>query len=644
MTLFKPLGNSILRAIYRLKILPRWVIIIIDLAIIAISSFLGYILRFNFSISELNSFNYIEGILVSVLSALLAVLITDSYKGIVRYTGIQDGVRIFYMLSLHLLIVLSVNLVYHYNYQLNFIPYSVIIISFLASFLFLFNYRLLVKYIFSFYNPSALRNAHVLIYGAGQTGIMTKHVFDSSPTSRVIGFLENDDHKIDKVLNGSRIYSAGLASIESLIINMRVDELIITVKNLGSETKNEIFDLCLKHHVKMRMVPPIEKWVKGELSLNQIKEVNIEDLLERDSIRLEDANIQRQIYDKRVCVTGAAGSIGSEIVRQLASYSPKEIILVDQAESALFEIDRQIKKASNNFLISSYVADITNRQRMAGIFRDHNPEIIFHAAAYKHVPLMERNPSEAVNCNVLGTKILADLAVEFKVKKFVMISTDKAVNPTSVMGCSKRIAEIYVQSLNRYLSSGLTDRFPTAFVTTRFGNVLGSNGSVIPVFRKQIEQGGPVTVTHPDITRYFMTIPEACRLVLEAGAMGRGGEIFIFDMGQLVKIHDLAKRMIRLSGFEPNKDIEIVFTGLREGEKLFEELLTDKESTLPTHHEKIMIAKVPEYSYPEIDNYVELFNDFVDDKNELKMVALMKELVPEFKSNYSRYQVLDRVE
>jgi len=321
-------------------------------------------------------------------------------------------------------------------------------------------------------------------------------------------------------------------------------------------------------------------------------------------------------------------------------YNPREIILVDQAESPLYELELEIRNLETHVPTYSFLADISNRERMLSIFHEHKPEIIFHAAAYKHVPMMESNPSEAVLCNIIGTKVVADLAVDFEVQKFVMVSTDKAVNPTNVMGCSKRIAEIYVQSLNNILR--ISRDHHTGFVTTRFGNVLGSNGSVIPMFKKQIAMGGPVTVTHPDITRYFMTIQEACQLVLEAGAMGRGGEIFIFDMGQSVKILDLARKMIRLSGLEPDKDIEIVFTGLREGEKLYEELLNNQENTLPTHHRKIMIANVKEYSYQDINKYIELFLDLIHDKNELKMVALMKELVPEFKSNYSRYEILDK--
>jgi FlaA1/EpsC-like NDP-sugar epimerase len=339
-------------------------------------------------------------------------------------------------------------------------------------------------------------------------------------------------------------------------------------------------------------------------------------------------------------ITGAAGSIGSELVRQIIQYSPASLVLVDQSESELYAIEREIQSGNSGAKVILYLADITNKDRMRSIFEFHKPNIVYHAAAYKHVPMMESNPCESVLCNILGTKLLADISVEFGVSKFVMVSTDKAVNPTNVMGCSKRIAEIYVQSFNNHLID--RSEAGTAFITTRFGNVLGSNGSVIPMFKKQIQQGGPITVTHPEVTRYFMTIPEACELVLEAGAMGKGGEIFVFDMGQAVKIVDLAKKMVYLSGLEFGKDIDIIFTGLREGEKLYEELLSKHENTMPTHHTKIMIAKVKEYKFEEVSSFVDLFNDLVYDKNELKMVALMKELVPEYRSNYSRYEVLDK--
>lgn len=633
--------NRFLRSMQSLKLLPRWVIILIDLSFIAFSAFLGYCLRFNFDVQDIIGIRFLNGITLYTISGLVSIVLTSSYKGIIRYTGVQDGVRIFYMLILNVALVTVFNFLYSLQAINNLIPYSVILISFLASFLFLFNYRLLVKYIFSFYKRAILKRGNVLIYGAGQTGIITKHVIESSQSSRVVGFLEDDQNKVGKVLNGSRIYSIRDNDLELMLDNFNVDELIITIKNLSSEAKNDIVDTCLRNQVKVRIVPPAEKWVKGELSINQIKEINIDDLLERETIKMDDINLQKQLFGKRICITGAAGSIGSELVRQVMQYKPDSVILIDQNESALFEIDREVKSDENGIVVIPYIADITNVERMQRIFGENKPNLLFHAAAYKHVPMMERNSSEAIVCNILGTKILADLAVEHGVEKFVMISTDKAVNPTSVMGCSKRIAEIYVQSLNNHLDK--TGAPHTAFVTTRFGNVLGSNGSVIPVFKKQIEQGGPVTVTHPEITRYFMTIPEACRLVLEAGAMGRGGEIFIFDMGKSVKIFDLARKMIQLSGFLPGKDIDIVFTGLREGEKLYEELLNQKENTIKTHHQKIMIAKVQEHGYLEMNKYIELFNDLVNDRNELKMVALMKELVPEFRSNYSRYEVLDQV-
>lgn len=569
----------------------------------------------------------------------LAIMATNSYKGIIRYTGIQDGARIIYMVGLNSLFACLINLTFYSNSQINIIPYSVILISFLSSFLFLFNYRLLVKYIFTYYKNAILKKSRVLIFGAGQTGIITRHVIDSTARMRIAGYLEDDKNKVGKVLDGAKIYSAEPKELDVLLKELNIDELIFTVKDITLERKNEVVDICIKNQVKIRTVPPVEKWVRGELSLNQIKEINIEDLLGRESIKIKNENVEADIRGKRIMITGAAGSIGSELVRQVIQYNPDSLILVDQAESPLYEMERELKLHTGVTKVALYLADITNKERMASIFKDHRPEIIYHAAAYKHVPVMESNPSEAVSCNVLGTKIVADLAIEVKAIKFVMISTDKAVNPTNVMGCSKRIAEIYVQSLNSYLQKEPISR--TSFVTTRFGNVLGSNGSVIPLFKKQIMMGGPITVTHPEVSRFFMTIPEACQLVIEAGTMGKGGEIFIFDMGKSIKIMDLAKKMIQLSGLDPERDINVVFTGLREGEKLYEELLAKSENTMPTHHQKIMIAKVQEYEYIEINKYIELFNDLVNDRNELKMVALMKELVPEFVSNYSRYEVLD---
>lgn len=628
--------------LYRLRILPRWMIVFIDLWFILLSCVIGYLLRFNFSVNTILTYHFLFGVLFYLTCGLFSILVTNSYKGIIRYTGLQDGVRIFYMVTLNLVLACAVNLIYNNNGRGNLIPYSVICIAFLASFLFLFNYRLLVKYCFSYYKKRMIKTSNVLIFGTGQTGLITKHVIDATHNTKVVGFLEDDEYRVGKVIDGAKIFNANGEALEEILDDYSIDEVVITIKHLSVERKNEIVDICLRNHVRVRMVPPADKWVKGELSLNQIKEINIEDLLGREVIQLNDRHVEEDIRGKRVCVTGAAGSIGSELVRQLATYNPECIVMIDQAESPLYQLEQDIRSLGKRVRLFPYLADITNEGRIQAIFTERKPDVIFHAAAYKHVPVMESNPSEAVICNVLGTKIVADLAVAFKVKKFVMISTDKAVNPTNVMGCSKRIAEIYVQSLNAHLERTSQDH--TLFITTRFGNVLGSNGSVIPMFKRQIETGGPVTVTHPEITRFFMTIPEACQLVLEAGAMGKGGEIFIFDMGRSIKIVDLAKKMILLSGFQPGKDIEIVFTGLREGEKLYEELLNNKENTTETHHKKIMIAKIQEYSYKEIDNYIDLFHDLINDRNELKMVALMKELVPEFKSNYSRYEVLDNKE
>ncbi|MBX2912880.1 MAG: polysaccharide biosynthesis protein [Cyclobacteriaceae bacterium] len=626
--------------VQNLKILPRWVIIFIDLFFIGFSCILAYFIRFNFNTTDFAANNYWEGTALYLLCALLSILATSSYKGIIRYTGLEDSVRIFYMVALNMLLVGLANLVYYYNYKSNIIPFSVVLITFLSSFLLLFNYRLLVKHVFSYYKDAILKNFRVLIFGAGQTGIVARHVINSTPRMQVVGFLEDDVNKIGKVLDGARIYEGSPGGLDALVKNLHIDELVIAVKDISLDRKNELVDVCIRNKVKVRTIPAVEKWVRGELSYSQIREINIEELLGRESIKLDNDNVKKDLVGKRVLISGAAGSIGAELVRQVVLYGPSLVVLVDQAESAMYELEREIKDQNSLVKIIPYLADITNAERLEYVFKEFQPDLVYHAAAYKHVPMMESNPSEAVSCNILGTKALADMAVKYKVKKFVMISTDKAVNPTNVMGCSKRIAEIYVQSLNNHLSS--TGMGNTVFVTTRFGNVLGSNGSVIPLFKKQIKEGGPVTVTHPEITRFFMTIPEACQLVLEAGTMGKGGEIFIFDMGKAIKILDLAKKMVRLSGYEPDRDVPIVFTGIREGEKLYEELLTTTENTLPTHHSKILIAKVQEYGFTEINKFVDLFHELVYDKNELKMVALMKELVPEYKSNYSRYEVLDK--
>lgn len=628
------------RFIKRLIILPRWIIIIIDLFIISFSVAAGYALRFNFSYSDIQLHNPLLGLTVCVFTAFVSIVMTKSYAGIIRYTSLEDGIRLLYTSVIGFTLTGVLNLIYHYNAKTNLIPYSVLFISFFASFLFLFYYRLIVKSFFSYLKAESRDRVNVIIFGAGQSGMITSQIIDQSTARhyRVVAFVEDDVNKHGKEINGIKIFDAQKHFTE-LVDQFSVKELIIAIRDLPLERKNEIVDQCLQLDVKVKTVPPIENWVHGELSWGQIKEVNIEDLLGREAISISNDILFDSLVKKRICVTGAAGSIGSELCRQIVNQSPEALILVDQSESALYDIEMELKGMKKATAIHTYIADIANADRIRSIFTQLKPHLVFHAAAYKHVPMMESNPSEAIVTNILGTRVLADLAQEIGVEKFVMVSTDKAVNPTSVMGCSKRVAEIYVQSLDSHLKH--TGNTRTSFVTTRFGNVLGSNGSVIPTFKRQIQNGGPVTVTHPEITRYFMTITEASRLVLEAGIMGRGGEIFIFDMGKPIKIVDLARKMIKLSGLEPGKDIDIAFIGLRDGEKLYEELLNNNENTIPTHHNKILKAKVHEYDYPYVQSMVSLFEDLVHDKNELKMVALMKEIVPEFKSNYSRFEVLD---
>ncbi|MDQ3392587.1 MAG: polysaccharide biosynthesis protein [Bacteroidota bacterium] len=630
-----------IRIIQSLKILPRWIILLIDLFVLLCSVTFAYLLRFNFDTREIILNRFLYGTLMFLGCSFLAILITQSYSGIIRYTSIQDGWRIVYTTTIGVVIALLINLLHLKIYGNGMIPLGVIIIAYLNSIIFLFSYRLSVKHIFFYYTNVIDKRLNVVIFGAGQFGQFTKQIInhESGSNIKVVAFLDDDQRRIGKIIDGVKIFNAK-TEINEILESLSVNELIISINNLSLERKNEIVDVCLKYNVKVRTVPPTEKWVKGELSVNQIKDVKIEDLLGRESIVLDNKNVSDEIRGKCICVTGAAGSIGSEIVRQLILHKPGMILLVDQAETPLYELNNEISKLRADVKTSLLIADVSNFDRIDRIFSFYKPDMVFHAAAYKHVPMMENNPSEAILCNVLGTKNLADAALKHKIKKFVMISTDKAVNPTSVMGASKRIAEIYVQSLNLYQKKLGLDS--TSFITTRFGNVLGSNGSVIPLFKKQIESGGPITITHPEMTRYFMTIPEACQLVLEAGVMGNGCEIFIFDMGKSVKIVDLANKMVQLSGMKIGRDIDIVFSGLRDGEKLYEELLNNTENTVPTHHSKIMIAKVREYTFSEVEENIKQLIELAYTKDDLTLVRLMKYIVPEFKSNYSKFEVLDQ--
>lgn len=614
--------------------MPRWSILLIDVIVCAFSLTLAFFLRFNFASippHELKNFPIAYALVISV--RLISFLITKTYKGVVRYTGSRDSIRILITVLGGSIVLFIINIATRFVAGKYYIPHSVVIIDALCTMFIMICSRLAVKAIyFENKNPERER-INILIYGAGESGIITKRTLDrdASVKYKVIGFIDDDLKKKGRSLEGTFIYPP--EKLEELIKENNIETVVISISNISASHKNEIIETCLNYNVRVLNVPPASKWINGELSFNQLKTVAIEQLLERDPIKLDVTLIENQVKGKTILVTGAAGSIGSELVRQILRFHPKKIILLDNAESPLHEIELELSEKFTPSQFEVVMGDVRNADRMHNVFRTFKPQLVYHAAAYKHVPMMENNPSESILTNVLGTKTVAELAVEFGVEKFVLISTDKAVNPTNVMGASKRIAEIFTQSL------GKTSK--TKFITTRFGNVLGSNGSVIPRFKKQIEQGGPITVTHKDITRYFMTIAEACQLVLEAGCMGNGGEIFVFDMGKQVKISDLAKKMIQLSGLTEGRDIQIVYTGLRPGEKLYEELLADAENTLPTHHPQILIGKVKEYGFEEVKSKIEKLITLFDGQNNVEIVGRMKELVPEFKSNNSVFEKLD---
>ncbi len=623
-------------------IISRWAILAIDLIIVLISLLLAYLLRFNFAVPD-KEINLLPTAAVTLLSVrFLSFIIFRTYAGMIRFTSSEDAFRIFITISTGTLVIGLLNFL-SVNFILTFlVPFSILLIDYFITIFLMTGYRLGVKTIYLELSQSEKVKSNVIIYGAGETGAITKRTLlrDKKKNYNVIAFIDNHSSIKRQKIEGVQIYDLR-HDLEKLLQENEVETLIISVEEISVGNKNKIVDTCLKYGVKVLHVPPPGKWINGELSLNQIRNVNIEDLLERDPIQLDKKQIRKHTEGKRILVTGAAGSIGSEMVRQLAQFNPSLIICLDQAETPLYELDLELK---NNFPDLKYeivMGDVRNTERLERVFTAFKPEQVYHVAAYKHVPMMEANPSESVLTNILGTKICADLSVKYNVSNFVFVSTDKAVNPTNVMGASKRVAEIYVQSLNTFLQKS-KGKESTRFITTRFGNVLGSNGSVIPHFRKQIEEGGPVTVTHPEVTRFFMTIPEACQLVLEAGAFGKGGEIYIFDMGESVKIIDLAKKMIQLSGLELKKDIQIEFTGLRPGEKLYEELLATQENTLPTHHPKIMIAQVREYEFESISKDINELILLFDKQDNLSIVSMMKQIVPEYISNNSPFEVLDR--
>lgn len=614
---------------------PRWLIFLIDIGIVAFSAFTAYMLRFNFNIPE-SELPLIKYAMISILSVrAISFAVGKTYAGIIRYTSTEDARKILVTNFIGSLLLALTNFFSFKSIEVFIIPFSIVIIEFLLSSFIMITSRAFVKRLYEDFRSSAAEKNPVLIFGAGEAGMIAKRTIDRDGKNNfyVVGFVDDDRKKHKRKLENKPIFMG--EQLEEVLEAKEVTHLIISPQNMGKKRMQEIIQICLEKKVQVLNVPSASKWINGELSVKQIRQVKIEDLLGREPIQLSTKTIRNQLQNKVVLITGAAGSIGSEIVRQVIQYSPKRVLLVDQAESALYELELELNAEKTNSTIEVIIGDVCNKSRMEKVFSTYHPEIVYHAAAYKHVPLMENNPCEAIQTNILGSKIMADLANQYGAEAFVMVSTDKAVNPSNVMGASKRIAEIYTQSLNKHSK--------TKYITTRFGNVLGSNGSVIPLFKKQIENGGPITVTHPDITRYFMTIPEACQLVLEAGSTGNGGEVFVFDMGKSVKIKDLAIQMIKLSGLEEGKDIQIVYTGLRPGEKLYEELLNDQENTLATHHPQIMIAQVQEYDLNAISPLMEqMFVGLNSESNKI-LVKTMKKLVPEFKSNNSIYEELDEI-
>ena len=620
------------------KVLPIWTILLIDVLIIVVSSLLAYALRYDFRSIFLESSTIDKTIVWTVIVNLVFFRVFRTYSNVLRFSSFIDIMRIFVSLTVSyaLLMISSVLLASYLDIRLA--PVSVLFMAYIISFAIMSCSRIVVKMFYELLNFDGSHSANVFIYGAKEAEVNIAKALRVNLRNhyRLRGFIADEPELINKVMMGVKVFPNDESLID--VLNDRdVHTIIISPAKMEELKKSDMADRLLAHNIKLMTAPPLSEWSGQTLNRTQLKEIQIEDLLQRDPIEIDIHKVASHLEGKRVMITGAAGSIGSEIMRQVASFNPYKLILVDQAETPLHDIRLELQDRWRDIDAETIIADISNATRMEDIFKEYQPQYIFHAAAYKHVPMMEDNVSESIQINVFGTRTLADLAVKYGAEKFVMISTDKAVNPTNVMGCSKRICEIYVQSLAKKLQE--KGGHVTQFITTRFGNVLGSNGSVIPRFRDQIQRGGPVTVTHPEIIRYFMTIPEACRLVLEAGSMGNGGEIYIFDMGKPVKIVDLAKRMISLSG---RTDVKIEFTGLRHGEKLYEELLNVKELTKPTYHEKIMIATVREYDYDEVKQRIQKLIEVSYTYDQMQIVAAMKDIVPEFISKNSCFEALDK--
>ena len=632
------LSDSVLE-LFDLKFLPRWVILVIDILLLLISLLVSHLLILELNVKHYNVFPLFYVFLAIIGTNVLYMYIFKTYLGVIRHSTFVDLFKIFMANLSCVLTILIINYSYYITFQKKLVLVPFLGLYFAISCLFLFVFRLCVKGIFNIIkeNKRSSSRKKIFILGDDDTSIAIAQVILSNPNLPfdIKGFISYNSKKVMIKLLDKKIISR-TDFIDALQKgNSEVDGVLVIKEALHKDELDFWVNLFLEHNLKIYKAPSMQK-LRSKDIINNIKTIQIEDLLKRKQIKLDNLEVKKRHFQKTILVTGGAGSIGGEIVKQVALLEPFQIVILDQSETPLYETELEMREMYPHINFKFILADISNYSRLEPLFARYQFSMVYHAAAYKHVPLVEDNPHEAVLVNVLGTKNLAKLSTKYKVNRFVMVSTDKAVNPTNVMGASKRVAELFVQSLQNV--EGNT----TKFITTRFGNVLGSNGSVIPHFRKQIEKGGPVTITHPNIVRYFMTIAEACELVLNAGTMGSGGEIYVFDMGDPVKILDLAKRMIKLSGFEPDLDIKIIYTGLRPGEKLYEELLSDNTRTLPTSHEKIMISKDPSMQFSEIDQMTDLVIEFSRKEEKQEIVRILKSIVKEFKSNNSIYESLDK--
>ena len=621
------------------KSLPYWGIILLDCCLILFSGLLVYTLN-NGVLSTLDILGHLlVTLLVCLIPYLVGFRLFHTYSGIIRYSSFVDLQKVGFAVLFGLICVVVFQALTDFSPYLVYIRKRDLILSALLAMSLMWMMRVFVKYFYvSTFRVAKAERA--FIYGVKQGGVsLAKSIQNQDPARFVLaGFISDLTEIGNRYLMGVKVYPNN-EDLIGVMRRLQADVLLVSPLKVEAIRNNqEMVDRLIKANIKIYMTPAAQEWDgRSDLSHTQLREVNIEDLLPRDKIEIDLEAVRKQLTGKRILITGAAGSIGSEIVRQVAQFAPERMVLIDQAETPLHDVRLMMARGWPDIESYTVVSDICVRERMEELFEEHRPDYVFHAAAYKHVPMMEDNPEESVRNNVDGTRVIADLAVKYGTRKFVMVSTDKAVNPTNVMGCSKRICEIYVQSLDQAIKDGKVSG-RTQFVTTRFGNVLGSNGSVIPLFKEQIKRGGPVTVTHKDIIRFFMLIPEACKLVLEAGTMGNGGEIFVFDMGKPVRIVDLAERMIRLSGV---KGIEIRFTGLRDGEKLYEEVLNEEETSKPTFHPKIKIAQVRAYDYADANLRIDALVHACAVEGDMRIVKRMKEIVPEFKSQHSKYEVLD---